>query len=78
MDMILRDLEAQYDLLTTTLEQTKEELEKIDVTSFTLQPEITRLTEEIADINRRREVINFQITNYKATIEAKEKENGGQ
>ena len=76
MDMILRDLEAQYDLLTTTLEQTKEELEKIDVTSFTLQPEITRLTEEIADINRRREVINFQITNYKAAIEAKE--NGGQ
>lgn len=81
MDMILKDLEAKYEMLTDSLEQAKKELEEMDVTNFALQPEIAKLTAEIADLTNRREVIDFQIVNYKANLEMQVevlKENGGQ
>ena len=68
-DIIMRDLIAKYDLLTSNIETVEDELKKLDVTSFVLNPEIAKLTAELADLNNRRAAVARKIEEKKAKEE---------
>jgi cell division protein FtsB len=65
-DIIMKDLIAKYDLLTSDIEVVEDALKKIDVTSFVLNPEIAQLTAELADLNTRRAAVARKIEERKA------------
>lgn len=67
----LEQMRLQYDKLTENMEELKEELEAIPVTSFALNPRVAELSAKISKINRERLEISQRIVEYDVNAEDK-------
>lgn len=71
MDMILKDLKAKSDLLQFDIDTLMKVLNEQNVATFELNPRIAEITNEIADLKKRKDKVDKEIIEYTKKLEDK-------